>query len=357
MRYVSLFLIICVSVFGAKSPAWIDGASEAEFSRFNEQGITLKNLEKTWAKVSSDLHFKRYKVIRSKVYGPNSPIKELLKVLVKNFPVPDLDFIYYHQDILRKEDLVRAKMKESKVYAPIFVSAKKKSEDRLVLFIDYVYLINDFTTGWNRLLQLITENHGKYDWSSKTEKALWRGAASDAIYSWENWQKHPRGHAVYLSEYVYPNLIDAAFTHYGKFSNESVDQPLFNERLGLRPFMPQVDQMKYKYLVDIDGVSCSGTSLKWKLLSGSLVMKQDSADVMWFSSQLIPWEHYVPLKKDVSDLVEKVLWARKNDEDAKQIGENGRAFALEHLTPEHTLLYCFKVLKKYASLQRFQPKV
>ncbi len=293
MRYISLFLIICSAVLGAKSPAWIDGASELEFSRFNERGITLKRLEKTWEKVSANHHYKRYKVIRSKVYGPSSPVKELLKVLVKNFPVPDIDFIYCHQEVLRKEDLIQAKMKECEVYVPIFVSAKKQSEDRLILFIDYEYLINEFTTGWNRLLQLITENHNTYHWSDKIEKALWRGAANDAAYGWETWQKNPRGHAVYLSEYVYPNLIDATFTSFHKFINESVDQPLFNERLGISPFMSPVDQMKYKYLIDIDGVSCSGPSLKWKLLSGSLVMKQDSGDVMWFSSQLIPWDDAV----------------------------------------------------------------
>ena len=39
----------------------------------------------------------------------------------------------------------------------------------------------------------------------------------------------------------------------------------------------------------------------------------------WFYHDLKPWEHYVPIKKDFSDLKEKVEWLRQNDEEAKRI--------------------------------------
>jgi hypothetical protein len=290
------------------------------------------------------------------VYGPSSPVKELLKVLVQSFPVPDVDFIYYHQDVLRAGDLSASKLKESDTHVPILVTSKNESEDRFVLFIDWHYQINDHNGGWNRLMADINKIHDKYLWEEKKDKALWRGAASDALYCLADWNTFPRGRAVFMSKFVYPHLIDAGFTRYFKFKRESVDQPLLHERVGLVSHMSPLEQIEYKYLVDIDGISSSGQSLQWKLLSGSAVMKQKSPDVMWFSSQLIPWQHYIPLKADVSDLAERVIWARTNDAEAKVIGENGRNFALEHLTPEHTLLYCFKVLKKYAALQNFQPK-
>ena len=52
------------------------------------------------------------------------------------------------------------------------------------------------------------------------------------------------------------------------------------------------------------------------LLAGdSLVLKQDSPFYEHFYSKLEPWKHYVPLKRDLSDVVEKVQWARDHDEE------------------------------------------
>lgn len=100
-----------------------------------------------------------------------------------------------------------------------------------------------------------------------------------------------------------------------------------------------------------------GHATYYKFLSNSLVMKQNSDNVMWFSSRLIPWEHFVPLYNDLRDVKEKVQWARENDGEAKKIADSGRQFALDHLMPEQILEYCYKTLVKYASLQTFQPKL
>ena len=76
---------------------------------------------------------------------------------------------------------------------------------------------------------------------------------------------------------------------------------------------------------------------------------------MYFYGELIPWKHYIPVKNDLSDLLAKISWAKQNDEKAKEIAQNGRAFVQENLKPNDILNYCHKVLVKYASLQRFTP--
>jgi hypothetical protein len=78
---------------------------------------------------------------------------------------------------------------------------------------------------------------------------------------------------------------------------------------------------------------------------------------MYFYDELIPWKHYVPVKADLSDLQEKIQWAKEHDAMAHEIAENARAFVLTHLMPEHILLYSYKTLVKYASLQRFRPSL
>ena len=41
----------------------------------------------------------------------------------------------------------------------------------------------------------------------------------------------------------------------------------------------------------------------------------------------MPWEHYVPIKADLSDLREKFEWAESHPIEARQIAENGTRFA------------------------------
>ena len=47
----------------------------------------------------------------------------------------------------------------------------------------------------------------------------------------------------------------------------------------------------------------------------------------YFHDLLVPWEHYVPINTDLSDLREKYEWAESHPLEAKQISENGTRFA------------------------------
>ena len=47
-----------------------------------------------------------------------------------------------------------------------------------------------------------------------------------------------------------------------------------------------------------------------------------------FYSDLKPWVHYVPVKADLSDLIEKIRWAKNNDDKAKKIVNNAQKFVL-----------------------------
>ena len=47
----------------------------------------------------------------------------------------------------------------------------------------------------------------------------------------------------------------------------------------------------------------------------------------WIHDHLVPWEHYVPVKMDLSDLRQKFEWAESHPKDARRIAEAGTAFA------------------------------
>ncbi|MFM6025825.1 MAG: glycosyl transferase family 90, partial [Dolichospermum sp.] len=90
-----------------------------------------------------------------------------------------------------------------------------------------------------------------------------------------------------------------------------------------------IDQVKYKYLIDIDGHGSTWTGLFLRLLTGSTVLKVNSERGFrqWFHNRLIPWENHVPIEPDFSNLEETVLYLKSHDELARKIGEAGRELA------------------------------
>ena len=45
------------------------------------------------------------------------------------------------------------------------------------------------------------------------------------------------------------------------------------------------------------------------------MLKQDSDYYEHFYKDLVPFTHYVPFKHDLSDLLEKIQWARDHDDE------------------------------------------
>ena len=88
---------------------------------------------------------------------------------------------------------------------------------------------------------------------------------------------------------------------------------------------------RWDALVDVEGAGYSGR-LKLLLHSGRPVLIADRPWREWFWDQLIPMEHYVPVRRDLSDLVERARWLQSNPEDAARIGRSGQRLAQRLLT-------------------------
>jgi hypothetical protein len=76
------------------------------------------------------------------------------------------------------------------------------------------------------------------------------------------------------------------------------------------------------------------------LLAGnSLVFKQKSKYYEFFYKNLKEGKQFVSIKKDLSDLVDKVNWAIKNDDKAYNISREARQYARDHLMPQNIFCY------------------
>ena len=88
---------------------------------------------------------------------------------------------------------------------------------------------------------------------------------------------------------------------------------------------------KYKILIDIEGIGFSAR-LKYLLWSRRPVLLVDRPHKEYFFEYLKEWEHYIPVKRDLSDLIEKTQWIFNNYETALQIAENAYQFSKIYLT-------------------------
>jgi hypothetical protein len=114
-------------------------------------------------------------------------------------------------------------------------------------------------------------------------------------------------------------------------------------------------QLEYKYQLWLDGFHATFPGDRWRLYSGSLTFRQTTDYEMFFYDLLKPWVHYIPVDHYLDNLKEQILWAKSYDSECCLIAQNARQFVKEHAMPEHIALYCYKVILKYASLQKFQP--
>ena len=103
------------------------------------------------------------------------------------------------------------------------------------------------------------------------------------------------------------------------------------------------EQSKYKYIVHVDG-HVSAFRLSLELSMGCVILLVDSPWKIWYRDLLKEGEHYVSVKSDLSDLIEKIKWCRANDAKCEEIAKNARVFFNTYLQKDGVLDYMQKIL-------------
>ena len=132
---------------------------------------------------------------------------------------------------------------------------------------------------------------------------------------------------------VYGNYI---LDKYGKYVFDKDEKKLL-DRLSPK------EQSGYKYIINVEG-HVSAFRLSLELSMGSVILMVNSKWKIWYSDMLIPYTHYVPVKADLSNLIEQIKWCRENDDKCEQIAKNAKKFFLTFLQKDGVLDYMQKVL-------------
>jgi hypothetical protein len=93
----------------------------------------------------------------------------------------------------------------------------------------------------------------------------------------------------------------------------------------------------YSMLIDIEGAGPYSARLKTLLWSHRPLLLVDRPGKEFFFTHLKEWVHYIPIKRDLSDLIEKTKWCFDNYDKALAIGENAFMFSQLYLTRT----YCY----------------
>lgn len=112
-------------------------------------------------------------------------------------------------------------------------------------------------------------------------------------------------------------------------------------------FISLPDHCRYKYLIDIQGVGYSGRA-KILLFSGRPLFLVDRKWHEYFYKDLKPYAHYIPVKEDLSDLIEKMNWADNHQEKVLKIAKNAQDYAINNLTRGKAVEYLANALVEYA---------
>lgn len=100
---------------------------------------------------------------------------------------------------------------------------------------------------------------------------------------------------------------------------------------------------RWGLLLDVEG---NGWSARLKLLlySGRPVLVVDRPWREWWFGEFRAWEHFIPVRRDLADLEDRVGWAREHAAEAGRIGRAGQAFARRELTRERAVARWAEVL-------------
>lgn len=144
-------------------------------------------------------------------------------------------------------------------------------------------------------------------------------------------------------------FLDAGITEWNlrprKISGEKYLRTIEVKTLpfGLVPRLTPQQQAEYKYIVNVDG-HVSAYRLSLELESGTCILLADSKYKLWYRQFLKPYTHFVPVKEDLEDLIEKIKWCKNHDDECKKISENALEFSKKYLSKNGILDYLQKIL-------------
>lgn len=111
------------------------------------------------------------------------------------------------------------------------------------------------------------------------------------------------------------------------------------------------EHLNCQFILSLEGNDVA-TNLKWILSSNSIaVMPKPKYETWFMEGTLVPDYHYIMVKDDYSDLIEKISYYHENPKAAEAIIQNAHEYVAQFQNKKREKLISLLVLKKYFDLQ------
>ena len=287
-------------------------------------------------------------------------IRDFLNTLTTERVIPDCDFFINKRDY---PVMVEGKYEpnnhiyDSKTqpllshayerYAPIFsFSAADRHSDIIMPTVDdWIRVASSESRFFPRSGNDYYPFPKEVEWSKKRNSAVWRGSSTGAGVTVETNKRLKLCKIAERLMLTGSNVsVDAGITSWkrrprkieGVAGLQTIDVHSLNMSLvGKIPFNRHAN---YKYIIHVEG-HVAAYRLGAELGLGSVVIIVDGEYKLWFQRFLKEGIHYIGVKQDLSNLVEKIEWLQNNDEKAKRIAEHGKLFFDTYLCKNGILDY------------------
>lgn len=331
--------------------------------------------------IKSDLATAALQIIDNKLYfvdpkgygneqGPRAAffrleqVVQLLLVVMQSVKLPDTELSFMGLDkpkaMLHEPD-------------PVFGYSASSIHNAILLPVDETFqdsnkLKNEGELTWEK-------------WQAKKSQLIWRGSPNGFSFFPYNIDFAPRVKLKRLSS-QHPNELDVDFSTPGwersgedglRMAQQAIG--VTDESLHLKKGAPEGERFnairghldknsvsmpdqskKWKYLIAVDGTSTT-YRLSRLLSSPNLVFWVTSPYFGYFYKHFgfEPHKHYIPVRYDMSDLVEKVRWAQRHDKEAFEIAKAGHIHARRVFQRSEMVCYVALLIESYSSLLGFRP--
>lgn len=236
-------------------------------------------------------------------------------------------------------------------FAPIFSPYTNNN------YLDIPFIIPEDWNLSNNITDYTIQQNNIIKWENKENIVFWRGSGTGSPL----FDNNQRLQITKLDEmWKGKKLIDAGIVSWNVKDKVVFDKdhnrPLITfikiyelkeYGIDLKRRVPMNEQLKYKYILNIDGHSAPNRT-SYLLQCGSLILQVESkyvtGDKYWFAHLMKPFVHYIPISFDFTDLEEKIKWCKNHDNDCKQIVINAKQLYDTYLSKDNILCYVSGVI-------------
>jgi hypothetical protein len=175
------------------------------------------------------------------------------------------------------------------------------------------------------------------DWNERSDRIVWRGSPNGhGLLSVDpvNLDRPGVRQRLRMAHVCKSTDIDFRFVTGGSqaFTTRLSEAGMIGDGI------PPSDWANMKFGIDIDGTTNAWDNFMQRLIFGCCIFKVESqfSFYQWYYHRLTPWEHFIPVKADLSDLREAVDWARSHPDRAREIAAAGQALARSMTTETET---------------------